>query len=363
MKKIFIGIDFAKEKFDAAIIEACGLKEFGDRLHGTFPNDKKGYRKLINWVKTYCGGAVEDEWLFCGEDTGSCSVGLSKWLYGKGLDIWIENAYSIRHSSGIQRVKTDKADAYMIAEYAWRHHDKAMLFEPLSESLTQLREVFLYRHKLVQQRVAMEVRKKDKESSGETSRAMSFIKRKSKHLMAEIDKSIKECDEMIDRIISEDPELAENYAIVTSIKGVARQNGACLLVYTNNFKRFDMDARKIACYYGVAPFGKESGSSVHTPAHTSHFANKLIKSLLSQAAQIARIYNPEIREYYDRLRAKGKKHSVAINNVKNKLLRIIVALIKKRTFYDPESYKFYRDRLNSKFNPLETKKIPKLFGI
>ena len=59
-----------------------------------------------------------------------------------------------------------------------------------------------------------------------------------------------------------------------------------------------MDARKIACYYGVAPFGKESGTSVHSPAHTSHFANKLIKSLLGQAAQIARIYNPEIREYF-----------------------------------------------------------------
>lgn len=201
----------------------------------------------------------------------------------KGLDIWIENAYSIRNNSGIQRVKTDKADASMIAEYAWCHQDKAMLFEPLSESLTQLHEVFLYRHILVQQCVAMEVRKKDKESV-ESLKAGSFIRRKSKHLIAEIDKAIKECDEMIDRIISEDPELAENYAIVTSIKGVARQNGACILIYTNNFRRFDMDARKIACYYGVAPFGKESGCRVHSSAHTSHFSNKLIKSLLGQAA-------------------------------------------------------------------------------
>lgn len=41
MKKLFIGIDFAKEKFDAAIIEACGLKEFGNREYGTFTNDKR----------------------------------------------------------------------------------------------------------------------------------------------------------------------------------------------------------------------------------------------------------------------------------------------------------------------------------
>ena len=350
MKKIFIGIDFAKEKFDAAIIEACGLKEFGDRQFGTFSNNKKGYCRFLKWVKSNAGVSTAEEWLFCGEDTGSCSLGLSKWLYGRGYDMWIENAYVIKHSNGIQRVKTDRADASMIAEYAWRHQDKAALFEPLSDSLTQLREVFLYRHKLVQQRVAMDVRKQDKEVSDKT-RALSFINRKSKHLIAEIDKAIKECDAMIDRIIESDDELRENYTTVTSVKGVARQNGACLLIFTNNFKRFDMDARKIACYYGVAPFAKESGSSVHTPARTSHFANKLIKSLLSQAAMIAKIFNPEIKEYYDRLIKRGKKHSVALNNVKNKLLRIIVALVRKKTVYDPEAYKFYRDRLNRQFSP------------
>ncbi|WP_236091937.1 IS110 family RNA-guided transposase [Bacteroides ovatus] len=349
MKKIFIGIDFAKEKFDAAIIEACGLKEFGERQFGTFINSKKGYSQFMKWVKAKAVSTTEQEWLFCGEDTGSCSLGLSKWLYGKGLDIWIENGYSIKHSSGIQRLKTDRADASMIAEYAWRHQDKAMLFEPLSESLTQLREVFLYRHKLVQQRVAMDVRKQDKETA-QSSKAISFINRKSKHLITEIDKAIKECDMMIDRIIDADTELKDNYSIITSVKGVARQNGACLLIFTNNFKRFDMDARKIACYYGVAPFGKDSGSSIHTPAKTSHFANKLIKSLLSQAAQIAKIFNPEIKDYYESLIKRGKKHSVALNNVKNKLLRIIVALVKKKVKYDPETYKFYRNRLEKQFS-------------
>ena len=72
MKKLFIGIDFAKEKFDAAIIEACGLKEFGNREYGTFTNDKKGYRQFFKWVKTNADKSVENEWLFCGEDTGSC---------------------------------------------------------------------------------------------------------------------------------------------------------------------------------------------------------------------------------------------------------------------------------------------------
>lgn len=348
MKKLFIGVDFAKEKFDVAIICAYGLEESGDRVYGTFKNDKTGYRQFIKWVESNSRETVETDWLFCGEDTGSCSTALSKWLYGKGLDIWIENAYVIKHSSGLQRVKTDKADASMIAEYAWRHQDKFKRFEPLSEALSQLREVFLYRHKLVQQRVSMAVRKQSKEKS-EHSKAMSFIDRKSRHLISEIDIAIKECDEMIDKIIKDDDELRENYEIVTSIKGVARQNGVCLLVYTNNFKRFDMDPRKIACYYGVAPFGKTSGTSVHSPARTSHFANKLIKALLTQAAQIARIFNPEIKAYYERLIRRGKRHSVAMNNVKNKLLRIIVSLVKNRTKYDPNKYITYKDKLDQKF--------------
>lgn len=343
MKKLFIGIDFAKEKFDASIIDAVGLKEFGERQFGTFSNDKKGFRQFIKWVKGNAGNSTETEWLFCGEDTGQCSQGLSKWLYGKGMDIWIESPYAIKHSSGIQRLKTDKADAAMIAEYGWRHQDKASLFKPLSKALEDLREVFLYRHKLVQHRVAMEIRDKGKERE-ETTGGLSFIRRKAKHLIAELDKTIRECDRMIDRIIDSDEELKENYRIVTSIKGIARQNGACLLIYTNNFGRFDMDARKIACYYGVAPFGKESGTSVHSPARTSHFANKLIKSLLTQGASIAKMFNPEIRGYYDRLIKRGKHKSVALNNVKNKLLRIIVALVRRKQMYDPKIFRHNQER-------------------
>ncbi len=69
MKKIFIGIDFAKENFDAAIIEVCGLEELGDRQFETFPNDKKGCRQFMKWGKNNSGKSLEDEMLFCGEDT------------------------------------------------------------------------------------------------------------------------------------------------------------------------------------------------------------------------------------------------------------------------------------------------------
>ena len=183
-------------------------------------------------------------------------------------------------------------------------------------------------------RFLWDIRKQDKEHS-ELSKAINFIKRKSDHIIEEIDKAIKECDKMIDRTIEEDEELKENYTIITSVKGIARQNAACLLIFTNNFKRFDLDPRKIACYYGVAPFGRQSGTSVHSPARTSHFANKMIKALLAQAAQCARIYNPEIKEYYNRLIKRGKKPLVALNNVKKQTYQNHCGTCQKQDIIQP----------------------------
>lgn len=339
MKKLFIGIDFSKKKFDATVILAAGLHELEERKWETFTNNPKGFRHFIKWVKQNAWKTTRDEWLFCGEDTGACSILLSRWLYGHGYDMWLGNAYAIKHSSGIQRAKSDKADSSAIAEYAWRHQDKAQLYEPIDENLQELREIFLYRHKLVEQRVKLQVRSKEKDAVKGMSKALSFVERKTRHLIEELNKAIKQCDDKMKEIIAADEALHENYDIITSMKGVALQNAACLMIYTNNFKKFDYDSRKIACYYGVAPFGKQSGTSINTTPRTSHFANKLIKSLLGQAAHIAKEFEPEIKAYYDRMIQKGKKRQVAINNVKNKILHILVAMVKKKEMYNPDNNK------------------------
>ena len=51
MKKIFIGIDFSKEKFDATLIQAEGLKECAPSVHEVFDNKTSGYRRLVKWVQ------------------------------------------------------------------------------------------------------------------------------------------------------------------------------------------------------------------------------------------------------------------------------------------------------------------------
>lgn len=339
MKKFFIGIDFSKQKFDATAIKAEGITETAPRVYQSFTNDTSGFREFEKWMKSESNGMEIESWLICGENTGMYSIPLSKYLYGKGYDLWIEDAYRIKHSLGIQRQKSDKSDSACIAEYAMRQQDKVSLYKPLSQALEALREVFLFRHKLVQEKTDLAVRINEKKSVLGESGGVAFMKSVSERLLESFDKAIAECDAEMQRLIDSDEELKENYKIVTSIKGIGLQNASAMLVYTDNFNKFDYDARRLACYYGIAPFGKDSGTSVHVSPHTSKMANKMLKALLSEAAKCAIRFCPEMKAYYERLIANGKAVGVALNNVKNKLLHFIMAMVKNRQVYDPEYQK------------------------
>ncbi len=336
MKKIFIGIDFSKEKFDATVIKAEGVEERAERQHEVFDNKVSGFRRLVKWVRSVADEQDTSLWLFCGENTGGYSKALCNFLYGSGYDMWLENAMSIKHSSALQRTKSDKADSGIIAEYAMRNYDQMCLYKPLGKNLERLREVFLYRHNLVKMKASMMTRKGEKKATQEKSDISRFMAMSSKHLISEFNKKIAECDERIEGIIHEDEELRRNFEIITSVPGVGTQNAVCLMVYTDNFCRFDYNSRKIACYYGVAPFGRQSGTSIHTPPRVSPFANKLIKALLSQSALASIHFCPQMATYYHRMIDAGKKGPVAVNNVKNKLLHIITAMVRKGEKYNPD---------------------------
>lgn len=336
MKKLFIGIDFSKEKIDVAIIFAEGLTETSMRLFNEFKNSVSGYKQLVKWVEESSNETEPSLWLFCGENTGDYSKPLCNFLYGRGFDMWLENAKSIKDASGIRRLKSDRTDANMIAEYAMRNNDKAIVYEPLSESLSQLRELFLYRQMVVRHRCSFQVRRGEKRLNMEKSPVKTMISQSGRHIVTELNKEIEKIDKRIAELIDSDEELAQVFNIVTSIPGIGTQNAVCLMVYTDNFRRFNFDSRKIACYYGIAPFGRDSGTSVHTDPHVHYMANRQIKAMLSQAALSAAKFNPVIASYYSRLIERGKKRQIALNNVKNKLVHIVTAMVRNKQLFDKD---------------------------
>lgn len=334
MKKIFIGIDFSKEKFDVTVRNTVD----GTTHYSVLPNTRGGGRDLVRMVKRSSVGTDSSEWLFCGEDTGIYSRVICRYLSEKGYVMWLESPYRIKHGSGlIIRGKDDRADSEMIADYARHHEDRAVSYVPAPKGVDSLRTLLASRNDAVKMRTMMTNSMKSLPADLDTE-TLAFLRTSKKRTIRELNKEIELIDRKISEISERDADISRNSRILRSFPGIGPINAACLIVHTNNFNRFDFDARKIATYWGVAPFSKQSGTSVRTGPHVSGFCNHWLKSMLSEAASCAILYNDTLRRYYQRLIARGKIDAVARNNVKNKMLHMLTAMVRKGEMYNPEAY-------------------------
>lgn len=328
MKKLFIGIDFSKLKFDAAIYQA-DTKEFVSKE--VFDNEPSGFNKLIQWINK---SALFDkaEMLFCGEHTGYYSCNLSTFLHDSGYDLWLASGLEIKLSQGLKREKTDKVDACHLAQYAFRYQDKAVLFTPVSVTLEEVRDLLSYRERLV------EFKKILTTSAGELKRVRDtesgrYIYDESILQIRQINAKIRDCEKRIECLIKQDIPLAINYKLMNSVKGIGLVNAVLMLVATANFTLFS-DPRKFGCYCGVVPFEHSSGTSVRGKTRVSQMANKKIKTALTQAARNSVRYDPVLKEYYLRKLSEGKTASLVLNNVRNKLIHRIFAVVRSGQEYN-----------------------------
>ena len=321
----FVGIDFSKEKFDAALTDDTG----NVLSQNVFDNSKSGFSAFLKWLKKETHKADSEQIVVCGEHTGHCSLGLCDFLYSKGIRVALEGALQIKRSSGLMRGKSDPADARMIADYARRYKDNLRFYVPKSEVLRQIETLFKYREDIVKRGVQL----KNQLSSGSLDNlpsVVSAVKREIKSL----EKRADQCEKDIDSRLKASPELSNNHAILMSIPGIGVLTSCALIIATNNFTRFET-SRQLMCHAGVAPFHSQSGSSIDTPHHVSGFADHRLKGFLSGAATVAIRFNPVIKRYYERLELKGKHKGIILNNVKAKLLNIIMKMIKDQAMFDP----------------------------
>ena len=339
MKKIFIGVDVSKETVDVSVIFPSMTENKPVVIdYHRYENRPKGFRTMLSDVRKAINDTGTEDWLFCCETTGAYDRALCDYLYGKGLDIWRECALRIRWSKGISRGKDDKADSLAIAEYAWRHQDKVQLYVSPSDTIRQLKALYLYRQSLVDEIKVRKTRANEIKSTSAESPAVRFMYSDSMKEIRHLKESVRKCEEMIRELIVSDEEMERNYNHMMSVKGVGIVVAVGLLVYTNNFKSI-VTSRQASTYCGCASFYEDSGTSVHKKVNTGKLCNRRMKSTLSMAARRAVITDPAMHAYAERMSAKGKCYGIIINNVRNKLLHIIYSLIKNDCDYE-ENYEW-----------------------
>jgi len=320
-----IGIDVSKKKLDLAILTTTG-----DAEHYLCENTITAITKALNSLLKN----VEDsrEVLLCAEHTSTYTYCLIQACKKLSLQLWLENPVEIKLSSGMQRGKNDKVDAYRIATYARRFTDKVRLYAYTDEKVDELRHLFREREKLVAVRSMEKTQLSDQKGYMDTKSYQRKAKRLKDHIKR-LTVYIKEIEEEMSALIKSDAGLERKYDQIMSIDGIGPQTTLYVLVSTKGFTQFTT-AKKFCCHAGVAPFAYSSGSSKKSRWHVSNRADKNLKRLLHMAAMSAINMDGEMKEYYERKVAEGKHAMSVLNAVRSKLIHRIFAVVKQDRKYE-----------------------------
>jgi len=309
------GIDLSMEKFDVSFIDAKGKEK------------NKQVKNRLASISKFLDIVPEDA-VLCAEHTGSYGDLLVYLCNQFEIEIALVPGYTIKHSLGMVKGKSDPVDASRIREYGERFFDKLEFKEYDSEEIVELKSLYTLRSQLVKARKSLR--------TGAHGRSYLPIQSISvnKHVqkaLYNLDVEITEVEDEIEAVIMANNELKDNYELAVSVKGIGPVIATDLLIKTGNFKNIDT-ARKAASYAGVCPFPNASGKMAGK-AKTSPFADKKLKALLYMGAKSAVKHNKEYHLYYERKTMEGKPHFLIMNNISNKMLRTIFSVVKNKTPY------------------------------
>jgi transposase len=317
MEKQIYGIDLSKEKFNVNFLDEQGIIQELEV--------KNDYKSICSFLSKLSKNAC-----LCIEYTGVYGDLLVFLSNCYSIEICATPGYEIKHSLGLQKGKSDPMDAARIREYGERFTDRLRPSIVADEAMAELRELHNLRHILVKQRAILKTQCKGKSKMPyESIKAHDYAEA----TLNALDSNILDVESEIQHIINSHQEYAENSQLVQSVHGIGPVTASELIIKTHNFKKID-SARKAASFAGICPYPNSSGNMVKK-SKISSMGDKSLKTLLFLCARSSITYNKDLKQYYNRKKEEGKHTFIALNNVANKLLRTIYAIIETREMYDP----------------------------
>ncbi|HEY9789192.1 MAG TPA: transposase [Candidatus Obscuribacterales bacterium] len=309
-----VGIDIAKRTFDVATFVD------GKKKHKQFKNNIDGFALLIEW---FCQLGIARAHV-CMEATGIYGEALSVFLHETGHRVSVVNPARIHGFalSQLQRAKTDKADAIVIARFCAAMVPDAWV--PPSPATRKLRDLVRHLQALTENMVH-ESHRRDHCISPEVAMRIED------HIWYLKD-SINALKKDIMLFVREHPDLSADVKLVETIPGVGTQTAITLLAELPNLDCFK-SARQLASFVGVTPRLKESGSSVRGKPRLSKCGNSRLRKALYFPAIVARQQNSNVVDFCQRMRQHGKSEMCIIGAVMRKLIHQVFAVLTKKVPY------------------------------
>lgn len=316
-----IGIDVSKLTLDVYIKT--------EKVHHQFSNDSKGFKQLINWLIKRKVNL--EQTLFCFEHTGWYCLLLSYFLYENNYAYCCVNAIEIKRSMGLKRGKSDKADAWEIAHYAWLRRDELVPSTPPAKNIIELQRMMSLREQLVKQLTASKNLYKgmlDLVHDEINDVSIGILKEN----MAQLKLQVHAIEKAMNQLVTNDKTLNNNYKLSKTVKGVGMILAIQMLLHTHNYTRFE-NSRQFAAYCGLVPYPHQSGTSIHGRNKIHSISDKKMKSLLSMSAISAIQHDKELKLYYQKRVEEGKPKMVVLNIIRNKIVSRVFATVNRGTPY------------------------------
>jgi transposase len=308
--KIF-GVDISKDFFD--VVDQSGN-------HDQFGNDAQGFSKFKKTLPTNA--------LVVMEATGYYHFLLAQYLSKAAIECAVVNPLSIKRfiQMKLAKVKTDKADAKAICEYAMAN--EVSIYNPLDSVQSECLQLFRLIHNFKKQLTAVKNKLHGEEVLGRPSKTVYHsLNRTKKHLEKELNQLEKKVLELVKK------EHQHQITLLKSIPGLGIKTILFLIVVTDGFTKFE-NASQLCSYAGITPTERSSGSSVRGKSRISKVGNKRLRNLLFMCSFTACQHNKACKDQYERIVNKGKSKKLALLAVSNKLLRQAFAIANSGIPYD-----------------------------
>ena len=325
MKKLCVGIDIAKDKFDVCFT-IDGEKYFG---HTIFSNSKHGSKDLVTLAKKYKKEFKTDKIHFCMEATGIYHWELCEYLQKySALIVSVVNPYQTKSfaKSLLLRTKTDKVDSKMLAQYCYERKPKAT--PPISKKIKKLKSLVRLQ--------ASEIKKRTEEQNRLHSSTDEYIREIIRENIEFINNQIKSIEEKIMEVINNDEKLKNDFKLLLTVPCVGEKVAWIILSEYYYVEPSEIRPKSCVAHAGLSPRACDSGDRAYGKPHISRIGVSRIRSNLYMPSLIPINRENYFTSFYNNLIKRGKAPKLVITAISRKILLTAMGVLKNQKPFEKD---------------------------
>lgn len=323
--EFFLGIDVGKVDL------FCHLLGPGEPVACRFDNSEAGIAALTVWLSKT---ALPIEISACLEQTGHYSLKVAKALHEHQVhSLFLVNPRQIKAfgQQKLRRNKSDTADAKLIARFLESEYAHLRPWSPPTIENERITELSRYAESIVREVAKLKTKL-------EAARELA-IKRSLKRRIKTGEKEIADIRRRIKDLIGATEKIKTDYDLIATIPGMGEISCQIMIAELPDLSQFQ-SARQLAAWAGTTPCHHVSGTSGRSSTPITKVGSSNLRRALFMPAMNARVFNPLLKDFGDRLKENGKKPKQIIVAIMRKLLHLIFGILKSGQPFNPEKRGF-----------------------